>query len=581
MSLLLVLRKPGAVQAGEDAGPSMESARTQGFSNPQRFDWVGGSAWLFPSPGTAGGSGIWVRQGRRFAVACGALHWDGRDGRQALERLLALDLPPGQLPLDEISGAFVLLLGRDDGVWLLGDALGLMKLHEAAGCGVISTSMLACMAALPERRVDRLRAQEYVLLGANHGLGSPIQGLRLLDPCLAHGLSGQVDVPVHQPQRLLPASLPTPAGPAQAVEAVSAAITDEFKALSRVWSVDIGMALSGGFDSRLLLAALDRVGVEPALFVYGGAMDRDVQVARAVARHLGMPLQHVDKDAAEQALPAIDGARLRNNLRFFDGLPIDGIFDRGVDQQTRLMHSANDRLNLNGGGGEILRNFFYLPDRAYSALDLYAAFYSAWLDEVFTTVDERDAFVDHVADEILRSLGRPGGSDAERRRPLARTEVELVYTLFRLRWWMGRNNSLSSRQGAFMTPLVTPALVRLAAGIPIAWKDYGSLEAAVIHRLSPRVAAVPSGYGFAFDQAPPWRHRVQVASTMYRPVAVRHHSLRVQKWLGRVRPPQAPAEWIAALGEEPSGQWLNPAALTSLPQLNRLMTLQALLRHEF
>ncbi|HQD15884.1 MAG TPA: hypothetical protein PLY54_10580, partial [Ottowia sp.] len=199
MSLLLVARALDGQVPEAVARSAAACVQAQGFSGPERFDWAGGAAWLYPSPGSTGGSGIWVRQGRRFAAASGALHWNGRDGRLTLERLLALDLPPEHLPLDEISGSFALLLGREDGVWLLGDALGLMKLHEAAGSGVISSSMLACMAALPERRVDRLRAQEYVLLGANHGLGSPIQGLRLLDPCLAHGLSGQAAVPVHQP----------------------------------------------------------------------------------------------------------------------------------------------------------------------------------------------------------------------------------------------------------------------------------------------------------------------------------------------------------------------------------------------
>ena len=102
------------------------------------------------------------------------------------------------------------------------------------------------------------------------------------------------------------------------------------------------------------------------------------------------------------------------------------------------------------------------------------------------------------------------------------------------------------------------------------------MEAAVITRLAPQVAAGPSAYGFEFDRGPTWRHRLNVALTTYRPVAVRHYSLKVQRWLGRVKPVVAPPEWCQALGEAPRSDWLNPSALNRLDQMNRLMTLQAL-----
>jgi asparagine synthase (glutamine-hydrolysing) len=310
--------------------------------------------------------------------------------------------------------------------------------------------------------------------------------------------------------------------------------------------------------------------------VYGRSDDEDVVVARTVAAQLGRTIDAIDKSTFERERPVLTAERLRHSQRFFDGLPLDGIFNRGTDEQTRLLQVADDRLNLNGGGGEILRNFFYLPSRRYTAAEVVAAFYSGWFDEVFPAADDRVAFVTSLEDKILEALGRESGSAAARAEPLSRTEVELVYTVFRLRWWMGRNNAVAARYGSFMTPIVTPRLVKMAAAIPIAWTDGGRLEAEVITRLARGVAAGPSAYGFSFDRGGNWRHRLNVAMTLYRPVAVRHYSLKVQRMLGRVQPVSAPAEWCEALGDAPRTDWLHPGALNRLDQMNRLLTLQAL-----
>jgi hypothetical protein len=41
-------------------------------------------------------------------------------------------------------------------------------------------------------------------------------------------------------------------------------------------------ALSGGYDSRLILALLRRHGVSPRVYVYGPPGDKDVELARTI-----------------------------------------------------------------------------------------------------------------------------------------------------------------------------------------------------------------------------------------------------------------------------------------------------------
>lgn len=574
---LLVAFTGSALQAGPGqaaAQRALAAAARQGFSQPTRLEWPGGHALWFATPGSPRGSGACVSAGPGFAASVGTVHWQGLGGAALLQRLLAEFKRPQDMPLRDFSGGFALLFSQGGEAWLFNDAVGLQKLYAAEGTGVLSSSMLVCRAALERPRLNRLRAQEYVLLGSNHACETALEGLRVLEPTQLLDLRGGSTTTLHQPAQWRTDTRFK--SPAEAVDTLSSLIADDFAGMLKAFGTNVGMALSGGFDSRLLLAALQHHGVAPRLYVYGPPDDDDVKIASAKAAELGLPIECIDKGRANAALPPVGPGLLRENIAFFDALPVDGIFDRGMDRSTRLQQVAGGMLNLNGGGGEILRNFFYLPDRSYDATDLVGAFYSNWLPRALPGADERRALNDATADGILAGLGFENGTPRARQRKLARSDVELVYTLFRLRWWMARNNTVAARYGAFMTPLVTPRLVELAAQVPVGWKTFGELEAAIITRLSPAVARGPSNYGFDFSAGPGPAHRRYINATVVRPIAMRRASARLRRLLGRNPSTPLPAEWAQAFAP-PAVDWLDTRYLTSAAQWNRLLTLCAVL----
>ena len=578
MSLLIVSTARPAQPASPDEATArtLAEAQRQGFVASERFDFGSGSAWWFATPDNPRGSGAFARVGEVFAACVGTVYWRGMTGRKLLQRLLNDYASPVDMPLDEFSGSFAMLFGSRSGVWLFNDALGIQKVYETAQHSILSTSLMVCRATLRQPQVNRLRAQEYVLLGGTHGRDTPVAGIRIIDPTAALELSGQHSTtPLHPPGRLrIPCAF---RNPDEAVEAVSSVIIEDFRNMSQAFGPDIGMALSGGFDSRLLLAALDRVDVQPHLYVYGDPRDADVQTASSIAARLGVGIECFAKRALNAKLPPITVDVLRSNLAFFDGLPPDGVFDRGADCHTRLLQVQGGRLNLNGGGGEILRNFFYLRDTEFKASELVAAFYSNWPVEVFKSDDERINFLDTMRDGIVTNLGYSPVTADSPERALPRSDVELVYSLFRLRYWMGRNNTIAARYGAFITPLPHPRLVAIAASIPIRWKHFGQLEARIIRAISPRIAQGPSAYGFDFSEGPGLAHRLRIASTMVRPVSLRSRSAQIRRALGRAGPVVMPAEWRESTSDLAPPDWIVPEALCDGDQLNRMLTLQALL----
>ena len=578
MSLLIV--RPGLSLEQTATDPhtiaSLAEARRQGFGTGHAFEWDKGSGWWFKTPHNPRGSGAFTRQGARFAAYVGSTHWRGLSGEAMLEKLLATYAEPRQMPLDEFSGSFAMLWGGESGVWLFNDPLGIHKIYETADRRLASTSFMVCRATLKSPVIDRLRAQEYVLLGANHGLGTPIRGVRITEPTEGRELRTSSTATLYPATRW---RVDCPfRHPSEAIASLASNIEGVFGEMVGAFGANIGMALSGGFDSRLLLAALDRVGVTPTLYVYGAPMDEDVRIASTIAAGLGVDIECIDKPALNRTQPALTLDALRSSIAFFDGLPPDGAFDLGADQRTRLKQVEGGRLNLNGGGGEILRNFFYLRDRAFTPADVAAAFYSNWPPQAIHSSEERRAFFSATEAGIANCLGRDAAQSAVD--PLPRSDTELVYSLFRLRYWMGRNNSLAGRYGAFLTPLVNPRLASIAAGIPLAWKNFGRMEAAIIQALSPRVASGPSAYGFEFDRGPGWTHRLKVSTTLFRPVALRRQSARIRRALGLARSVAVPQEWQHVAAELPAQDWIDAEALSGEDQLNRLLTLQAVASDE-
>jgi hypothetical protein len=577
MSLLIAFA--GATRQTNDprVRRAIASAQRQGFASATHLEWAEGHALWYATPDNPCGSGALVQEGRRFAAYVGSVHWRGLTRAVLLRRLLAEFDDPTSMPLRDFSGAFAMLFSDGDQVWLFNDAVGIQKVYATADQAVLSTSLLVCRATLTSPRVNRLRAQEYVLLGSTHGLDTAIDGVRVLDPTRTLELRSATTATLHAPQDWRrPPRIETMA---EAADTLAAMITADFESMVRAFGPKIGMALSGGFDSRLLLAALDRQGVAPTLYVYGSARDNDVRIAVAKAADLGLAIECVDKASANAKLPPLDREHLRHNLAFFDGLPVDGAFDRGMDRTTRLHQVRDGTLNLNGGGGEILRNFFYLPDREYTAAALAGAFYSNWLPRAIPTEDERRALRQALERGILHCLGFDAGSARARARRLSRSDIELVYSLFRLRFWMGRNNTIAARYGAFLTPLVQPRLVELAATVQIRLKTYGDLEAAIIRTLSPRVARGPSNYGFDFAAGPTLGHRWRIDTTLWRPIALRRRSAALRRLIGRNPTAQMPAEWTNSHRVGPV-DWIDSRFLTDSAQLNRLVTLRAVLDDE-
>jgi len=203
-----------------------------------------------------------------------------------------------------------------------------------------STSWLAARAYAATNLLDEMRRPSTCLIGASHSERTPFSGVTRLR--LGHGID--LDANTEQsrfPAGLVPAPYVRHASFDDAVERISSRLAESFAEITSAFPGRTSAALSGGFDSRLIVASLLANGERPRLFVYGADESEDVRIARQIAGGECVPLRCFDKTRMNAALPACEVEDLTRNALFFDGLPTRRRRRPGADRLTRLEQNAD------------------------------------------------------------------------------------------------------------------------------------------------------------------------------------------------------------------------------------------------
>jgi hypothetical protein len=492
------------------------SMERQGFHAASQLAWAGGALGAWGHPAQLDVENCEVRTPSGVACCVGPVWYRGYFGNAALRSLLVDLSATGHIDEMALRGNFALFLRTQDHCLLMNDVLGFVRIYASSDGHFYSTSWLATCAYAGGVELNEAAAAEYVLLGASHSDRTVAEGITTLR--LAHAF----DLAQRRTQPRFPTGAWSDLQVIPSFDMAADQICDHLRTVSNeitaAFPGHTRMALSGGFDSRLILAGLLASGDRPELFVYGDFATEDTRIAREVAASVGLPLDVIDKKVRNGSEKRPDLDRLVCSGLFFDGLPNDGIYDLGADQQTRLEQNPGGCIGLNGGGGEIFRNFFHLPDRALHAIDIVRSFYRGFDPKVF----RRPGGLGSYEGDLVTSIDRVLGIDnAAAHQTLGRKQVELLYPFFRCHHWMSVNNSVATRHGYYATPLVDLNAVRLAWQLPLAWKNAGKLESQLVARLHQGVARQSSAYGFRFSDGPDWRARLREWATRARPVSVR------------------------------------------------------------
>lgn len=507
------------------ADAALAEARAQfarhGFPGPAILTPAGWS--LLHVPYIKSGPETLLIDGEDFVAVAGTMTCDGEMGRPALAALLAMEAPDWS----RLGGQFVALVHRAGRTLLFTDYFAAFQLFHDEGMRFFSTSLLAAANASPRLTFDPQGIYEFAFNVVPIGNDTILAELKTLGPDRVLELDAQ-GVRTREVAKPLPdvEAMPVGARIAAHRDRLMAVVSDHV----RRFGDNVRCPLSGGLDSRLVLAALRAAGCRPHLFVYGGPDSSDVRIARNLASAEGFGIEWLDKEAWRALTPDEFPEQVERNFQLYDGLPNYGeLFENGANAAAREARHSGGALSVSGGCGEIFRNFFFLPDRSFSAAAVARTFFARYCKGDVTEAFDERGFLRALEDKILAALGRPGD-----RSRLPRPLVEQIYPRVRCRAVFGRELSLETWYGAYLMPFLDHRLVAEAMKLPLGLKHGGRFEAMLLAAIDPALARHPSAYGHDFAGPPSRRHRFDEWSTRIRPVALRQRSYALRRRLGPV-----------------------------------------------
>jgi len=324
-----------------------------------------------------------------FAFACGTLIYENLVGKAAAAAFYR-DYGGRSVPHAKAIGHYAVILRQGGETEIVPDGFGgFLVFYDSAG-RIASSSFLAVASALDRVTLSMQGACEYVFDGVVSGNATVFDEI-LLAPLNATIAVGEEGLEIRR--RPLPAPMTVSAEPFESMVGRSMELLDGyFAAVAKSFGDRVTCALSGGYDSRLILAMLRRHGISPRVYVYGPPDDKDVCLAQAIAEGEGFALDIVDKDKQLAFGPSEFGAVASDNFLASDGYTWSGIFTNGAERAQRASRVSGNALALNGGGGEIWRNFFHLLDRTYSPREILWSFYSQFDPETCTSSFDEEAY---------------------------------------------------------------------------------------------------------------------------------------------------------------------------------------------
>lgn len=388
-----------------------------------------------------------------------------------------------------LEGFFVIVIGdaRTEDVVVITDIVGSCHCFVRrceAGLALSSSSLV--LGALGRTEIDPVACQEFLRTGIVYEDRTIHAQVKKLGPAsvfrLHAGALGS-QKPYWRITDLVPESLDD----RQAAEQLWDSLVGEARRISRCFS-RIACDLTGGYDSRVLAAALAGAGVSFTAVVSGPSDSPDVVVSRGLAARAVLPHRHLEPQPS-QILDQFDRALWLT----------DGEYDLVEYARIATIHETLRRdfdISLNGSFGEVARGYWWelLFPRAGARAPLDAAqlarrrYAAQGGDSSLFVPEQRLDLAAHFTDIIERTTAGLAG--------LPNTmQMDYTYLVMRMQRWQGRIASSTNR----IWPALSPFLARSSLDVVLRATSRSRQRSLLVRRMlakfQPRWAEFPLEHG--------------------------------------------------------------------------------------
>lgn len=423
-------------------------------------------------------------------------YWD--DGEswavQFARRVAGRDLADAR---EDFYGTFTAVrAGRDGAATVVADPLGVGLLYLASGADVTVISNRASVAARaaagvggrPARSVEAMGWLPFFgyLMGGDTGH----EGVDMVPAGAEVSIDPTGRVEVHRPDRPLWQHPDPDADHDDLVEEAAEDLVNHVRIAAQIPVPLRRLMLSGGKDSRLVLAMMVAAGIADD-FEYrtnGYRHTPDCVIAARLAASIGVELDR--RPPAHAEVPAPEYARRVRNHVFLTSGMLSAWSLRAAGRWAR-------RLTFGGMFGELLRSHYAKHHHVDTVADLEAffadeiGFDAAGLLRPEAAAHYRARVWDWVEDQLARGVAPADVPD-------------VFYLRQRMRTWFGVSQELQEIGAPLVNPLQSLRAVRVAFALGAHRRKIDHLHFELVRRLHPPFATIP----FAGDtwHEDNWRH---------------------------------------------------------------------------
>lgn len=247
--------------------------------------------------------------------------------------------------------------------------------------------------------------------------------------------------------------------------------------------------LTGGYDSRVLLAALLRLKMPFSTVVTGSGDSPDVQISRGLANLVGLPHLHMNPEVV------LSGAGIDDVLPLTDG-EYDAIEYSRVSRVHTILSEKFD-ISLNGSFGELARGYWWelLFPHLGAAKEIDARmiarhrFAGSGPDLNLLGVGNGLSLEEHFA-EIIRRVNR-GFESAPNT-----LQVDNLYLMMRMQCWQGRIASSTNRIWPCLSPFMFRTVLEVMLRTDPQLRRRGLFVRKYLAATDRRLAEFPLEHGF-------------------------------------------------------------------------------------
>jgi asparagine synthase (glutamine-hydrolysing) len=406
---------------------------------------------------------------------------------QLLKRYI--EVGPNRLA-QELEGFFLIVIGdgRTKETLALTDLVGSCHGFVRAwshGVGLSSSSLL--LAGLENVNLDYVSCQEFICTGIIYEDRTVYREVRKLEPATVLRFAGGA-LKTKQRYWDITDTASEPLEGQSAVRSLSENLVYAAQRIGRSFARPI-CDLTGGYDSRAVVAAFLTAGVRFSTVVSGPPESRDVIVSRGIAEMLGLPHLHITPNGntcfktITRTIALTDG-----EYDLFD-------YARILDVHQRLAEQFD--ISINGSFGEVGRGYWWellfpfagmcrkVDARKISQLRYAAYSYDVSLFRPETRLD----LVSHFAQIVEQTNAKLS--------TLPNTlQMDHAYLMLRMQRWQGRIASSTDQLWPCLSPFLFRSVLESMLRTSPSLRRRNLLIRRMLAQLQPRLADFPLEHGY-------------------------------------------------------------------------------------